>query len=190
MCSSDLGQTTYFYISATNAGGESLPTETLAVKTSADAGAPKLLIVSGFDKLDIATRVQSSWSGDMLYRQIIPLMNSHDFIVEHARALDAWDYPLAFDSCEHEAVGTAAIGLGNYSAVIWIAGLQAEVSTNDPTNDVSISPAQQAALSAYLQGGGKLFLSGACVAWDLDRAGITSWVDTTQIGRASCRERV
>lgn len=173
------GQTTYFYISATNAGGESLPTETLAVKTSADAGAPKLLIVSGFDKLDIATRVQSSWSGDMLYRQIIPLMNSHDFIVEHARALDAWDYPLAFDSCEHEAVGTAAIGLGNYSAVIWIAGLQAEVSTTDPTNDVSISPAQQAALSAYLQGGGKLFLSGACVAWDLDRAGITSWVDTT-----------
>lgn len=173
------GQTTYFYISATNAGGESLPTETLAVKTSTSAAAPKLLIVSGFDKLDIATRVQSSWSGDVLYRQIIPLMNSHDYIVEHARALDAWDFSLAFDSCEHEAVGTAAISLGNYSAVIWIAGLQAEVSTTDPTNDVSIPPAQQAALSAYLQGGGKLFLSGACVAWDLDRAGITSWVDTT-----------
>lgn len=173
------GQTYYFYVTATNAGGESFPTETLAVKLALDGSTPKLLIVSGFDKLDISTRLQVPYSGSTLYRQIIPLMNSHDYIVEHARAIDAWGQPIAFDSCEDEVIEAGAITLGNYAAVIWIAGMQAEVSTSDPTVDTSVSAAQRTALTNYLNAGGKLFISGSEIAWDLDRAGTTSWVDTT-----------
>ncbi|GAB4324889.1 MAG: hypothetical protein Kow0059_20710 [Candidatus Sumerlaeia bacterium] len=173
------GQTYYFYLTATNAGGESLPTEVLAARPSAGTGDFKLLIVSGFDKLDVSTRLQTPWSGDVLYRQIIPLMNSHDYIVEHARAIAAWGQPVTFDSCEDEVIEAGGLTLDAYDAVIWIAGIQSEVSTTDPTDDVSVSPNQQTALTDYINGGGKLFLSGAEVAWDLDRAGSTTWVDTT-----------
>ena len=174
------GTTYYFYVTATNAGGESFPTETLGAKTTTAFSAPKLLIVNGFDKLDISTRVQVPWSGGTLFRQILHKMNTFDYIVEHARAIDQYSSstrPIAFDSCNKEAVALGYVNLANYAGVIWIGGIQAEVSTIDPTNDISISAANQSRLQNYLNGGGRLFVSGSEIAWDLDRAGSTTFVD-------------
>lgn len=171
--------TYFFYLTARNAGGESFPTETLAFRTSVDPMAPKLLIVNGFDKLDIATRQAVPWSGGTLYRQRLAKMNTYDYIVEHARAIEQWGKSVAFDSCEDEAVELDYVTLGGYGGVVWIGGIQAEVSTTDPTNDISISAAQQTRLTNYLNSGGKLFLSGSEIAWDLDRAGTTTFVDNT-----------
>jgi hypothetical protein len=172
------GTTYYFYVTATNAGGESFPTEVLAVKLALSVATPKLLLVSGFDKLDISTRVQIPWSGSTLYRQILPKMNTFDYIVEHARAIDNYSQPLAFDSCEDEVVHNALITLSDYAAVIWISGIQSEVSTADPTNDTSLTPAEQTALQTYLNvNHGNLFISGAEIAWDLDRFATTTFVD-------------
>ncbi len=169
----------FFYVTATNQGGESFPTEVLAVRTSTSTQAPKILIVNGFDKLDIATRQAVPWSGGTLYRQRLAKMNTFDYIVEHANAMAAWGRPVAFDSCEDEAIDLNYINLADYAAVVWIAGLQAEVSTTDPTNDVSLTNNQRTRLTNYLNAGGKLFISGSEIAWDLDRSGTSTFVDTT-----------
>lgn len=171
--------TYFFYLTATNQGGESFPTEVMSARTTSEPAAPKVLIVNGFDKLDIATRQAIPWTGGTLYRQRVAKMNTFDYIVEHARSIAAWGRPIAFDSCEDEAIEANYVSLANYAAVIWIAGLQAEVSTTDPTNDISITPTQQSKLTSYLANGGKLFISGSEIAWDLDRSGTTTFVDTT-----------
>jgi hypothetical protein len=168
----------FFYVTATNQGGESFPTEVMAVRTSSDPQAPKVLIVNGFDKLDIATRQAVPWSGSTLYRQRLAKMNTFDYITEHANAVAAWGRSIAFDSCEDEAIELNYVDLANYAAVIWIGGIQAEVSTTDPTTDISITPVQQTKITNYLNAGGKLFISGAEIAWDLDRGGSTTFVDT------------
>jgi len=173
------GQTEYFYLTATNAGGESFPTEVLAVRTVADAAAKKILVVSAFDKLDISTRVRVPWESSTLYRHLIHRMDRYDYVVEHAKALEAAGPDVAFDSCEDELISSGDIDPASYDAVVWIGGIQSEVSTIDPSDDTSIDANQQTALSTYLQGGGKLFISGAEIAWDLDRGGTTSFVDTT-----------
>lgn len=171
------GTTYFFYVTATNPGGESFPTETLVVRTSDAGNAPKILIVNGFDKLDIATRLAIPYSGSTLYRQRNAKMNTYDYVVEHAKAIEKWAKPVAFDSCEDEAVELNYVNLADYAAVVWIGGIQAEVSTTDPTNDISISATQQSRITTYLAGGGKLFISGAELAWDLDRGGATTFVD-------------
>jgi len=173
------GETYYFYITATNVGGESFPTETLAVKLPTSGSDPKILIVNGFDKLDLSTRVQVPWSGSTLYRQFHQLMNTNDYIVEHARAIDNYSGAISFDSCEDEVVESGEITLEDYDSVVWIGGVQAEVWTTDPTVDTSFTSSQRTKLTNYLNGGGKLFVSGAEIAWELDRSGGSTWVDTT-----------
>lgn len=165
------GVTYYFKVTATNAGGESFPTETLAARIPDNTGAPKILIVNGFDKTDIATRVHTPWGGGTLYRQFVEEMNTFDYIVEHARAIDAWGQPIGFDSAEHDAVEAQLVNLGDYPAVIWIGGIQAEVSTTDPTDDTALKANTRTALANYLSNGGRLFMSGAEIGWDLDRIG-------------------
>lgn len=169
----------FFYVTATNQGGESFPSDVLTARTSADSQAPKILIVNGFDKLDIATRQAVPWSGGTLFRQRLARMNTFDYVVEHASAVANWGRPVAFDSCEDEAVELNYVNLANYAAVIWISGIQAEVSTTDPTNDISLTANQQTKLASYLNNGGKLFISGSEIAWDLDRSGTTTFVDNT-----------
>ncbi len=175
------GKTYYFRVSATNDGGESFPTETLAAKLPVNEDDPRMLIVSGFDKLDIATRVQTNWGSGILYRQFVYQMNSFDYIVEHARAIDAWDKPVTFDSAEHDVIElhSPLVDLADYDAVIWIGGLQAEVSTVDPVDDTALKSRTRGRLSTYLENGGRLFMSGAEIGWDLDRLGVTSFMNDT-----------
>lgn len=171
------GKVYYFRLSATNAGGESFPTEVLAVKTPSAGGEARLLLVNGFDKMDTSTRIWDSYGGGVLYRQNVNRMNTFDYLVEHARAIDTYSGNVSFDSCEDEALNL--FSLSDYDAVVWLGGIQAEVSTTDPTVDYSLTTEARTLLTNYLASGGSLFISGSEIAWDLDRGGTTSFVDTS-----------
>ncbi len=144
------------------AGGESMPSETLAVRRPA-SGQARVLIVSGFDVVSrFQNPVQTIPLGAM-QRPIARQVNSFDYTVQHAAALAAAGW--SFDACANEAIIDGTVSLSGYRGVVWILGEQGQAST--PT----LGAAEQAALTAYLNAGGSLFISGAELAWDLD------WLD-------------
>lgn len=162
---------TYFQLRATNAGGQSFPTETLAVRTSSNGAAPTVLLVSGFDKTDIETRILTTFSNDILYRQFVDKMNDYGYAVEHANAIRDAGVDVRLSSTEHDAIEAGLVSLANFDAVIWIGGLQSEVSSGDPTDDTALKTNTRNALAAYLSNGGRLMMSSAALAWDLNRLG-------------------
>jgi hypothetical protein len=103
----------------------------------------KTLIVDGFDR----TETSGSWH-DV----------SHQFGMTHGRSL-----PADFSTCANEEVIAGRVGLQNYNAVIWLLG---DESSSDETFDTH----EQELVKAYLRNGGKLFVSGSEVAYDLDRS--------------------
>ncbi len=154
------GQIYYFRVTATNAGGESFPTETLTVSCYANGPNP-ILIVNGFDRLDGAMSVQEAdpYSTGILSRHYLWKMNSYDYIIAHAEAVKA--YGRDFDSCSNEAVRDGQVNLSNYHTVIWILGRE---SSADKTFD----SAERTAVQNYLAAGGRLFVSGSEVGYELD----------------------
>jgi hypothetical protein len=161
------GQTRYFRVAATNAGGESMPSETLAVRRSEDETST-FLIVNGFDRLrrqqsPVQTFTQPpGYAGQSIERQIWRRSNSFDYVIQHAEALAAGGATL--DSCSNDAVIAHALDLQDYPAVVWISG---EESSTDATFDSS----EQSEVSSYLDADGNLFVSGAEIGWDLDAQG-------------------
>ena len=151
-----VGQVYYVRVSATNAGGESFPTETLAVRAS--QGLAPMLIVSGFDRIDGSALIsQTDTIGTNLRMQLLR-MNSFDYTIAHGEAIAAAG--VDFDSATNDAVIAARLALTDYEAVDWILG---EESTADHTFDAS----EQGLVAAFLAGGGDLFVSGAEIGWDL-----------------------
>ncbi len=119
---------------------------------SVDGGSGPALIVNGFDR---------TTSG-----------NSRDFIRQHANALSTLDR--SFVSASNEALAGGQVSLRDYENVIYILG---EESTADET----FSDTEQDSIKSYLRQGGKLFVSGAEIAWDLDNKGSAS-------DKAFCRD--
>jgi uncharacterized lipoprotein YddW (UPF0748 family)/fibronectin type 3 domain-containing protein len=154
------GQVYYVRVTATNSGGESFPTETLAVRVHGSA-APPALIVNGFDRLDGGINVieDDPYSTADNHRGYLWLMNTFDYSIAHAESLDAAD--IDFDSCANEAVISGQVNLDNYHTVIWILG-------NESTGDSTLDSTEQSEVSGFLGQGGSLFLSGTEVGWDLD----------------------
>ncbi|MFN7973115.1 MAG: N-acetylmuramoyl-L-alanine amidase [Acidobacteriota bacterium] len=150
------GEVVYFKVSATNAGGESFPTETLAARVS--AGTAPVLIVSGFDRIDGAALIPSNDTIGLNYRMQLLRMNSYDYAIAHATAIAAAG--IDFDSATNDAVISGRAALPGYAAVDWILG---EESTGDATFDAT----EQSLVSGYLSAGGNLFVSGAEIGWDL-----------------------
>jgi N-acetylmuramoyl-L-alanine amidase len=162
------GEVYYFRVTATNSGGESFPTETLAVRVRS-SGSARILIVNGFDRIDRFANIveDDPYDPKELHRGYLWLMNTYDYIIAHAQAIDA--YGLDFDSCSNEAVIDSQINLSNYYTVVWILG---EESERDPegesTGDDAFSATEQSRVSTFLNGGGRLFLSGSEIGYDLD----------------------
>jgi len=158
------GYVYYFRVTALNAGGESFPTETLAVKYRGSEPS-RVLVVNGFDRLDRFSNVveDDPYSGAFVYRGYFDRMNRFNYVIEYADAIDSYG-GVGFDSCSNEAVIAGDVSLGNYAAVIWMLG---EESTGDRTFDAS----EQSVVETYLNGGGSLFVSGAETGWDLDFQG-------------------
>ncbi|NWF90511.1 MAG: M23 family metallopeptidase [Ignavibacteriaceae bacterium] len=103
----------------------------------------KILIVDGFDRF--------SGSGSWQYPY-------HDFIISYAKAFN-----LSFETCSNEEVISGNINLNNYELVIWILG-------DESTANETFSIIERNLVSAYLESGGKLFISGSEIAWDLEGA--------------------
>ncbi|MCB9865597.1 MAG: N-acetylmuramoyl-L-alanine amidase [Phycisphaerales bacterium] len=154
--------TTFFRVAAYNAGGESMPSATVAVRRSS-SGTAGYLIVNGFDRVGRSQDPRQTLPGVGTQRRpILRKVNSFDYVVQHADALaDAGAY---FDSCENDNVILNDVALGDYGAVVWMLG---EESTADHTFDAT----EQSRVTAYLNGGGNLFVSGAEIGWDLDAQG-------------------
>jgi len=111
----------------------------------------KILIVDGFDR---TTATRGSW----------PHMH-HDFAARSGRLLFAMGYP--FETASNEAVAAGTINLNDYWAVIWQLG-------DESTDDETLDDGEQQKVKNYLSNGGKLFISGSEIAWDLDYSGQSS----------------
>jgi len=155
------GTVYYYRVAATNSGGESFPTETLAVRYQ-PGGTNPILIVSGFDRLDRFAMIVTGdpYSTNELHREYLDRMNSYDYVTFVAKDIEA--YGEFFDSCSNETVENGDISLGSYAAVVWLLGEEA-------VSDETFSAAEQSVVQTYLSGGGNLFVSGAEIGWDLDR---------------------
>lgn len=156
------GETYYFRVVALNGGGASAGSEVVAVKPSSST--ERVLIVNGFDREDNSMVEKEPYRSSPTQtsdRVRIYGGNTRDYVIEVATAMKAAGSTAAIASASNEAIATGLINLANYDAVIWIGGTES-------TKDQSLSPAEQSALAAYLNGGGKLFISGAEIAWDLD----------------------
>lgn len=156
------GQVQYIKVKAKNAGGLSLDTEVLGVRTP--LGNNKVLVVNGFDRLNSGQLISENIAdiGGFVDRMYLNQMNRYDYVVEHGDALNA--AIVAFDSASNEAVEQGGVDLSNYVAALWILGEESSVGT-------TLSSTEQGLLNTYLNQGGQLFISGAEIAWDLDHLG-------------------
>ena len=107
-----------------------------------------VLIVDGFDR---TTCTDGSWG--KIY---------HDFAAVHGRALYANRVP--FETADNDAVLRGEISLNDYIAVFWISG-------DESTHDGTFNKDEQELVMSYLQNGGRLFVSGSEIGWDLDEKG-------------------
>lgn len=153
-------------ITALSAGGESFPSTTLSVVPSCTMS--RALIVSGFERLDgfsVPKEDMSPWYLDSPYRFDQSRMNTFDYAVDHGAALHTAG--VAFDSVESSVIDSGLMDLSGYEFVDWILG---EESTVDET----FSTVEQQVVSDYVESGGRLFVSGAELAWDLHFKGSPS----------------
>lgn len=159
----NIGGVYYFRVLATNAGGQSFPTEIGGVKLDSDGAAP-ILVVTGFDRLDADAMLAEDdpYDSQAMLRERLEWMNHYGYIRTFADALNPTG--LAFDSCTNEAVRDNDVALGAYAAVIWQCGEESdETSTFDSV--------EQNRIWAYLVAGGRLFVSGSEIGLDLDQLG-------------------
>ena len=134
----------FIKLKAINAYGSSKHTEVLGVIPSANS--PKVLIVNGFDR-------------------VTGTNNTFDFIKEHGSALHNNDY--IFDSASNEAIINKYIKLTDYQIVDWILGEEGTATSS--FNDI-----EQSLIQEFLMDGGKLFVSGSEVGYDLSDKGNTN----------------
>lgn len=134
-------QPVFIKVVATNSVGQSDPTELLGVYIQ--AGDPKVLVVNGFDR-------------------VTGTVNTHDFIRQHGDAIAAAG--LGFDATSNEAVLAGDVSLGDYDIVDWILG-------EEGTATSSFDPNEQQLVKQFLQNGGRLFVSGSEIGYDLVERG-------------------
>lgn len=163
----------FFRVAATNSGGQSSPSETVASRFGSAPANGKVLIVNAFDRFDRFINIRQTPSsenykppghdanGGAMDRMLPDRNNAFSYVVPHATALGVAGR--SYDSCQNEAVAAGTVPLGNYAIVIWACG-------NESVNDETFSALEQSRITTYRAAGGNLFVSGADIAWDLDRA--------------------
>lgn len=173
--------TRYYRIAARNAGGESMPSEVLAVRRPDGTAVADVLIVNGYDRLrreinPLQTFTQPPlYAGDTIERQVWRQSNSFDYVVQHADALAA--NGIGFSSASNEAIESETVALANYAIVDWALG-------NESAADATLTATEQSLLTTFLQGGGDLFISGSDIGYDLIglNNGLTFLQSTLQTG--------
>jgi hypothetical protein len=82
----------------------------------------------------------------------------HDFVRYYGDALTAAGK--SFDAAANEAVAAGNINLNYYFGVIWFVG-------DESTTNRTFNETEQNVVKAYLEGGGKLFVTGSEIAYEL-----------------------
>lgn len=131
----------FIKISALNAYGESPQSEVLAGAPSSWQKA-RIIIVNGFDRASTG--------------------NTFNFIRQHAQAIKA--NQARFISASNEAITDGLFNLGDFAIADYILG-------DESTADETLSATEQNHIKTFLQNGGRLFISGSEIAWDLDYKG-------------------
>ena len=126
-----------------NTAGVSIDSEVLAALPGSTTN-PDILVVNGFDRTSTG--------------------NTYNFIRQHGGSIVA--YGGNFESATNEAIISGLISLSDYLVVDYILG-------DESTVDESFSSIEQGLIANYLKSGGRLFVSGAEIAWDLDYKGST-----------------
>ncbi|MCU0334630.1 MAG: family 10 glycosylhydrolase [Chitinophagaceae bacterium] len=111
---------------------------------------PKVLVVDGFD------RTSGSYKNA-----------SHNFAARYMRALR--DRAVLEISCAaNERIEDGSINLQQYAMVVWFVG-------DESSANVVLSTAEKNALRSYLSQGGKLFISGSEIAYNIGRSASTAY---------------
>jgi hypothetical protein len=96
-----------------------------------------VLIVNGFDR---------------------PTNTRFDYIRKYADPLNQRGYPFSYTL--NETVESGKVSLLGFETIIWILG-------DESTADHTFTPTEQDLVAAFLDNGGRLFVSGAEIGWDL-----------------------
>lgn len=158
------GDVRFVRVVAGNAGGRSLPSPTVGAAV-APSGQASVLVVGGFDRIDGALLLPEELSAfdlETVQRMWLRRINDGSYAVRHGSALDALGY--SFDGATDDAIESGDVTLPGYQAVDWFCG-------EDSVGDLPISPLHRDALTDYLDGGGRLLVSGAELGWALDEYG-------------------
>ena len=150
-----------FRVAATNAGGESLPSEVVTVLPA--VGPRQVLIVNGFDRIDKSQNFKLTFlsSGTTTERVWGRYGNSRDYAATVHAAIQAARPGVRVDAASNESVIQGAVSLAAYDAVVWILGTE---STAGRTFDAT----EQALVEKFVATGGHLVVTGAEVGYDLD----------------------
>lgn len=147
------GQVYYFQFRAINAGGLSLPSETLSAMTSGNSDAKRVILVNGFDRFD--------WDID-------ENDNQRNYCKEQAAAIanaaTSLGIAISLDSAANEAIAGGSHSLAGYGMLNWMLG-------QESVRDDTFSAQEQVAIAAYRLSPGVLVVSGTDVALDLDTSG-------------------
>ncbi len=84
---------------------------------------------------------------------------THDYVKKVANPINQRGYPFSF--ALNESVYNGKISLNDFETVIWILG-------DESSADHTFSPVEQDSVESFLKNGGKLFVSGAEIGWDLE----------------------
>ena len=159
------GEIKYIKVKSKNLGGLSLDSEVLATRISY-TNETRVLVINGFDRLNSGQLIFQNMPdiGGFVDRMYLSQMNSFDYIIQHGDAIN--ESGVGFDAISNELIEDQQFSLDPtvHAAVIWILG--EESSLGETLNVV-----EQQTLGQYLLAGGKLFISGAEIAWDLDFLG-------------------
>jgi D-alanyl-D-alanine carboxypeptidase len=139
------GDKVFVRLTATNAAGESDPSDTYAAQVAPNPS--RVLVIDGNDRWQRQPVSENTLGG------------SHPYAARYVAALPD-DRVLGCDTVSDEAVSAGTVRLSDYDAVLWS-------TAEDAITDFSLDTTQQGLIQAYLEGGGALLLSGAELAWDL-----------------------
>jgi N-acetylmuramoyl-L-alanine amidase len=148
----------------TNAGGRSLPSHTVGARV-APSGDASVLVVGGFDRLDDGLLLPDDLSAfdlAIVQRMWLHRMNDGSYAPRHGQAIAAAG--ISFDGATDEAIEGGDVTLTPYQAVDWFCG-------EDSSGNLPLAPLHRDALVDYLDGGGRLLVSGAELGWALDEYG-------------------
>ncbi|MBE7171094.1 MAG: family 10 glycosylhydrolase [Williamsia sp.] len=141
------GDVYHFKLTAVVSNGSNPVVESTAsdvYSRSSNASGPKVLIVDGFD------RTTGSFTG-----------SSHQFVTSYFKSLRN-KASLQISSVANEKVEDGTFVLNNYNMVVWFVG-------DESSANIVFSTAEKNAISSFLNGGGKLIVSGSEIAYNFGR---------------------